>query len=142
VQTGVKPGVGRHVLAWFFAGPAVDLGFWLSVALGLGVAGHAVVVLTSPLANPTRSLWSKFGTPENLLRLNGSLLLLASVLHLGVSWIKANPEGGMVLAASILPFPFFIAAGFMEQRLFTGAWHHIAMVAGFVAFAWHGTMAN
>jgi hypothetical protein len=122
----------------------VDLGFWLSVALGLGVAGHAVVgvVLTSPLANPIHSLWSKCGTQENLLRLNGSLLLLASVLHLGVSWTKANPEGGTVLAASILPFPFFIAAGFMEQRLFTGRWHHIAMVAGFAAFAWHGKMAN
>lgn len=117
----------------------MDLGWWLSVIIGLGVAGHAAVgiVLTTPLSTKTQPLWQPFGEHQDLLRLNGRLLVLASVLHLAVSWVKAYGASAEVFWSSVAPFPFFAVAGFMELGK-PGLWHHVAMAAGFLAFAWHG----
>ena len=120
----------------------MDWGLWLSIVLGLGVAGHAVVgtVLGTRLAVPTRPLWSPFGEHGSLLRLNGLLLVIASLLHLAVSAWKAWDADGAVFWSSVLPFPLFAVAGWLERRPL-GWMHHVMMASGWLAFAWHASVA-
>ncbi len=121
----------------------VDIGFWASVIVGVGVAGHAVVgvVLTTRLAGPTRRLWRRFGERTDLLQLNGTLLVVASALHLIISAAKAYDEGALLFVSSVAPFPFFMVAGWMERGT-PGSLHHWMMAAGWVAFAGHGAVVG
>ena len=120
----------------------MDWGFWAAIVLGLGVGGHAVVgiVLATPLAAPTRRLWQRFGRRDELLALNGSLLVAASALHLAASYAKVHEEVGAVFWSSVAPFPAFMVAGLLELRTIGGS-HHAAMAIGFVAFGWHGAVS-
>ncbi len=121
-----------------------DWGLWASIIIGLGVAGHAVVgtVLTTRLASPTSFMWNRFGTREHLLRLNGTLLVVASSLHLVLSGIKSLHATPVVFWTSVAPFPFFAVAGHLE-RVHAQSWrmHHVLMAVGWLAFAGHGAVA-
>lgn len=121
----------------------MDAGAWASIIIGIGVAGHAVVgtVLTTRLAKSTEPLWRRFGTLDRLTWLNGLLLVIAALLHLAVSWIKVADATGVVFWSSIAPFPFYAVAGALEMRQRTGWAHHAVMAAGWLAFAWHATVA-
>ncbi len=118
----------------------MDWGLIASIVLGIGVAGHAVVgvVLTTPLAGRTKVLWARFGDQPRLLRLNGSLLVIAAGLHLVVSLWKVWGLTGAMFWSSIATFPAFAAAGVLEATQRTGWVHHACMAAGWLLFLWHG----
>lgn len=122
----------------------MDLGWWASVIIGIGVAGHAVVatVLGTRLHRPTRPLWSRFGSRPGLIRFNGLLLVLAASLHFAVSLVKAVGSPTEVFWSSLAPFPFYAAAGVLAVRGDNGWFHHALLTLGWLAFAWHASVAT